>query len=171
MILQKFQPDHPKLKCFERDITKYQYLMQRSKIYDDNIFKRTMETRSASFFAEQFRRFNKAEQSLLDEVIARSYPKLYLEALNREAQKRGKASALLLQVIQKSKSLVDEEDQVKMLQRMRDKIQRELNRFSDEQKEVEEEFAELELALNDGKTEHALLSADKYANRYNTAKA
>lgn len=58
-----------------------------------------METRSASFFAEQFRRFNKAEQSLLDEVIARSYPKLYLEALNREAQKKGKASALLLQVI------------------------------------------------------------------------
>lgn len=85
MILQKFQPDHPNLKFFERDITKYQYLMKRSKVYDDNIFKKTLETRTAAFFAEQYRRFNKAEQNLLDEVIARSYPKLYLEALNNEA--------------------------------------------------------------------------------------
>lgn len=83
MILQKFQPDHPKLKCFERDITKYQYLMQRSKIYQDNIFKRTAEARSANYFADQYRRFNRSEQSLLDEVIARSYPKLYLEHLNK----------------------------------------------------------------------------------------
>ena len=73
--------------------------MQRSKIYQDNIFKKTVEARSANFFAEQHRRFNRAEQSLLDEVIARSYPKLYLEHLNKQAQKKGKASALLLQVI------------------------------------------------------------------------
>lgn len=58
-----------------------------------------------------------------------------------------------------------------MLQRMREKIARELARDADERNEIEDEFAELEFGGDDGgQMGVELLGASKYTNRYNVAK-
>lgn len=67
--------------------------------------------------------------------------------------------------------MTNTEDQVKMLQRMRARIARELNRDAEERTEVEEEFAELEFGGDEAAQAGAeLLGASKYVNRYNVAK-
>jgi len=108
---------------------------------------------------------------LLDEVIIRSYPKLYLEYLDRLAQKKGKASALLLQVIQKSKSANNEEDVVKMLERVQEKIRREMLKGIDERKHDIDEFGELDIFGTQGnQADTDALLQDKYNTRFNQGK-
>lgn len=42
IILNKMNPGHPKMECFQRDMQKYNYLQQNYNVYEDNIFKETV---------------------------------------------------------------------------------------------------------------------------------
>lgn len=63
-ILEKVQPNHPKLKVFKGDRAKYKYLLSRKKEFDQDIFKQLSVTSDNTHSI--YERFNKSEAYLLD---------------------------------------------------------------------------------------------------------
>lgn len=58
------------------------------------------------------------------------FPKTYLEYMDKVAtKKKSKQSALLLQVIQKAKNMQTKDDYVKMLEKVKDKIRKEIDAY------------------------------------------
>jgi len=96
--LYKNYPDHPSLKIFNRDFNKYNYLWRDYNQYFSNVYKETTESNTSMANFAMLLNYNRSEQRLLDQLIIKSFPEVYLDHLERVTQEnnRLKKSALLL---------------------------------------------------------------------------
>lgn len=130
-ILDASIPDHPSLKRFKRDNMMYNLLMKDYDLYIDNVFKESVDQNSSAAIIDGVKSSNLTEQRLLEELIIKSFPQVYINHLekltleNPELQK----SNLLMMVIQRVKIEKTTIDQSKVLEKLHGKFYSEIEKL------------------------------------------